>query len=533
MQLSHFLLAISAATVSAKRRDLRHVAPVGERLQARNAAKEPQIQNEYLPAIKRTSSADYKFLTNKTSDFLVDGTAIPDVPYDVGESYAGQLPLGNSTTDELFFWFFPSTNEAADQEILIWLNGGPGCSSLEGLLQENGPFLWQDGTYQPIENPYGWNRLTNVIYVDQPVGTGFSQGTPTAKDEIDVANQFMEFWKNFVDTFDLTGYKVYVVGESYAGMYVPYIASGMLDTNDTDYFNVSGIMVYDPCIAYDYLQGAVSVVPFVQNNVNLFPLDNLDDLASLDDSCGFSAFREEYLTFPPPGHMPDISDLPGRKKIGCIDLYESIFEDIQEKNPCFDIYQVAITCPVLWDVLGFPGSFEYTPVGADIYFNRTDVQEAIHAPSIEWSECSNINVFPSGDASLPSALTVLPGVIERTQNVIVAHGLLDMVLIANGTILQIQNTTWGGLQGFQTAPSDNLVVPTHTDYSDSTLAASGIMGTTHTERGLTYATVELSGHMIPQYQPSVAFRQVEVLLGRIDSLTSTEPFTVQVGKGAF
>lgn len=172
-----------------------------------------------------------------------------------------------------------------------------------------------------------------------------------------------------------------------------------------------------------------------------------------------------------------------------------------------------------------------TPI--TVYFNRTDVQEAIHAPSIEWSECSNINVFPDGDGSLPSALTVLPGVIERTQNVIVAHGLLDMVLIANGTILQIQNTTWGGLQGFQTAPSDDLVVPTHTDYSDSTLAASGIMGTTHTERGLTYATVSLSGHMVPQYQPSVAFRQVEVLLGRIDSLTSTDPFTVQVGKGAF
>lgn len=58
------------------------------------------------------------------SEFLVDGTAIPDVPYDVGESYAGQLPVGNSTTDDLFFWFFPSTNEDADQEILIWLNGG-------------------------------------------------------------------------------------------------------------------------------------------------------------------------------------------------------------------------------------------------------------------------------------------------------------------------------------------------------------------------------------------------------------------------
>lgn len=169
-----------------------------------------------------------------------------------------------------------------------------------------------------------------------------------------------------------------------------------------------------------------------------------------------------------------------------------------------------------------------------VYFNRTDVKEAIHAPSsIEWEECSNVNVFPDGDSSLPSAITVLPGVIERTGNVIVSHGKLDMVLIANGTLLQIQNTTWNGLQGFQEAPSDNLVVPTHGDYSDATLAASGIMGTTHTERGLTWATVDLSGHMVPEYQPSVSFRQIEFLLGRVSSLSSSEPFTVTVGAGAF
>lgn len=111
-------------------------------------------------------------------------------------------------------------------------------------------------------------------------------------------------------------------------------------------------MVYDPCIAYDYLQGAVSVVPFVQSHEDLFPLDNLDDLADLDDTCGFSGFREEYLTYPPTKVMPAVNDLPGRKKLECIDVYDTVFEDIQTKNPCFDIYHVAITCPVLWDVLG-------------------------------------------------------------------------------------------------------------------------------------------------------------------------------------
>lgn len=78
--------------------------------------------------------------TDKTSKFAVDGSAIPDVDFDVGESYAGLLPISSApNASELYFWFYPSENPQAEEEILIWLNGGPGCSSLEGILQENGP----------------------------------------------------------------------------------------------------------------------------------------------------------------------------------------------------------------------------------------------------------------------------------------------------------------------------------------------------------------------------------------------------------
>lgn len=520
-------LALSASVASA-RRSLQHVGTVMDRLgQPLKAPADSRSTREY--PTKRADSG-FQFLTNKTQKYVVDGTAIPDVDFDVGESYAGLMPLGNSTEDEFYFWFFPSTNAAADGEILIWLNGGPGCSSLEGLLQENGPFLWQYGTYKPVQNPYSWTRLTNVVYIEQPVGTGFSQGTPTAQDEEDVADQFKLFWKNFVDTFGLKGSKVYITGESYAGMYVPYIASGMLDEEDSTYFNVSGIMIYDPSIAYDFLQGSMTVMPFVDSNEVLFPLDTnaLATYHALDTDCGYADFRDKYLSYPPPGVMPGPNDLPGKGNLTCTGLYDKVYNGITAKNPCFDIYQVATTCPVLWDVLGFPGSFEYLPEGASVYFNRSDVQAAINAPSVEWSSCSDVNVFPHGDGSAPSATTVLGSVVDRTQNVVVGHGLLDMVLIAEGTLLAIQNMTWGGKQGFQREPAADFVVPRHADYSDSTLAAQGVMGTTHTERGLTWVTIELSGHMVPQYQPSASFRQLEFLLGRVNSLSSSKPFTVSV-----
>ena len=154
------------------------------------------------------------------------------------------------------------------QCLLIYdrFQGGPDCSSLVGLLQENGPFLWQPGTFLPTQNPYSWSNLTNMLYIEQPIGVGFSQvpaatltlivakmidtrqGIPDIIDENRVAEQVMGFYKNFVDTFSLQNAQVYLAGESYDGYYVPYVANGMLNANDTTYFNVKGMMINDPSI---------------------------------------------------------------------------------------------------------------------------------------------------------------------------------------------------------------------------------------------------------------------------------------------
>lgn len=93
------------------------------------------------------------------------------------------------------------------------------------MVQENGPFIWQSGTYLPVKNNWAWSKLSNIVYIEQPVGTGFSVGNVTATSEEDVAQQFLGFWKNFVTTFSLQGYKVYVTGESYAYVCGPNLFS--------------------------------------------------------------------------------------------------------------------------------------------------------------------------------------------------------------------------------------------------------------------------------------------------------------------
>ncbi|KAL1902840.1 hypothetical protein Sste5346_000751 [Sporothrix stenoceras] len=530
------LLTAAVTSVASAGRSLRHVGKSDDVFAAFAERSSSLYDNIFAeaedPVEKRAPTA--KFLNNNTSSFSVNGTGIPDVDFDIGESYAGSLPLSSDPNDEnqLFFWFFPSENPAASEEIVIWLNGGPGCSSLEGIVEENGPFIWQSGTYLPVKNDWSWNKLSNIVYIEQPVGTGFSVGEVTATSEEDVAEQFLGFWKNFVTLFSLEGYKVYVTGESYAGMYCPYIASAMVDANDTTYYNVSGVLIYDPVIGQNDIQDNIPAVAFVDYWAGLHPFNDsfVAEIHQRDAECGYTDYLNKYLVYPPAGQQPTViagQEANGTTKPDCAALYYDIVFAALTVNPCWDIYQVATTCPLLWDVLGFPGTIQYTPVGANIYFEREDVKKAIHAPlNVNWSECATHNVFVDGnDKSVPSSFHALPNVIDHTKNVVIGHGSLDYVLIANGTLLTIQNMTWGGELGFQSPPTEPMFVPFHDDISLSSVAGSGVMGTVHSERGLTYAGVALSGHMVPEYAPSVAYRHLEFLLGRIPSLSSTEAFT--------
>lgn len=294
--------------------------------------------------------------------------------------------------------------------------------------------------------------------------------------------------------------------------------------------------IYDPVLAWDDIQEPIPAVQFTEYWAGLFPFNDTfrADIKKREKECGYKDFIEKYLVYPPKGHMP--MPLPGTYKNGttrpeCENIFNDIYDAINLINPCFDIYQVATTCPMLWDVLGFPGSTAYSPSGeALIYFDRADVKKAIHAPNKTWEECSEGDVYVNGtDHSLPSNIEKLPHVVDATHNVIVGHGALDMVLLANGTLLALQNMTWGGKIGFSRRPDEPFYVPASNLSTPATLAASGVvMGSLVSERGLTYVGVDISGHMVPQYAPSAAYRHVEYMLGRVDCMNCTKPFTTEV-----
>lgn len=87
-----------------------------------------------------------------------------------------------------------------------------------------------------------------MLWVEQPVGVGFTQGTPNITNEVELAQEFIGFYKNFVNAFKLQGRKVYLTGESYAGFYVPYIADAFINAMDNVYYNLAGVAINDPIV---------------------------------------------------------------------------------------------------------------------------------------------------------------------------------------------------------------------------------------------------------------------------------------------
>lgn len=460
------------------------------------------------------------------------------MPFDVGESYAGLLPISDSPDEsrKLFFWFFPTANPAAKDEITIWFNGGPGCSSLSGLLTENGPFTFEAGTLAPVQNPYSWTNLTNMMWVEQPVGVGFSQGTPNITNEVELAQEFIGFYKSFVNAFQVQNRKVYLTGESYGGYYVPYVADAFINANDPTYYNLAGVGINDPILGDETVQQEMTVVPYVDKWKELFYFNETftQQIHDAADKCGYTDYLAKYLTFPPPpAPFPVLNgSIPG------CDLFDSVYYAEMEVNPCFNIYHITDTCPFPYSHLGIVNPGDYEPPGGVVYFNRTDVQKAINAPvGTNWSQCTPTNVFGGAtdnqtikDGSLaPAQNDVLKHVIESINNTFIGVGELDFLLATNGTLLALQNVTWNGMQGFQTYYTDRFYVPYHPEYNGGAEAGAGYQGNWMAERGLTFYSVQLAGHELPGYAAGAGYRMLEALLGRIPNLGTVGDFTTQTG----
>lgn len=271
----------------------------------------------------------------------------------------------------------------------------------------------------------------------------------------------------------------------------------------------------------------------VKNN-NILGLNDsyIAELEALDKSCGYADYREKYLTYPPAGVQPP--SYFNHSTDGACDTWGLSYSAAYAPNPCFNVYEIGIQCPLLSDPLGYPTDLQYSYPGLPVYFNRSDVKRAMNAPhNVEWLECKG-PVFVGdggpqgeGDLSPDPAQSVLPRVIEATNRVLVSNADLDMEILTDGTLIAIQNMTWNGKLGFQSKPATPIVItlpdlqygPVFQENGFGDIDnPQGTMGVQHYERGLMWAETYLSGHMQPQFQPRSSYRHLQWLLGHIDVL---------------
>lgn len=117
---------------------------------------------------------------------------------------------------------------------MLWLNGGPGCSSLTGLLMELGPCRVQPGGNGTAVNPHSWNNQANIVFLDQPINVGFSYTNgEQVSNTVDAANDVYAFLQLFLTTYkQYKDLDFHVTGESYAGHYVPAIGAKIAAENE-------------------------------------------------------------------------------------------------------------------------------------------------------------------------------------------------------------------------------------------------------------------------------------------------------------
>lgn len=189
--------------------------------------------------------ADYRLRYRSPSSLHVDST----------NQYSGYLDYGENFNDHLFFWFFESRNKPSEDPVVLWLNGGPGCSSLTGLFFELGPSSI-DADLKPKFNEYSWNNNASIIFVDQPLNVGLSysdDGTEPVNSvvaERDVYALLETFFQKFPK---YAKNDFHIAGESYAGHYIPALASEIWSHEDRS-FKLSSLMIgnglTDPAVQY-------------------------------------------------------------------------------------------------------------------------------------------------------------------------------------------------------------------------------------------------------------------------------------------
>ncbi|KZV59826.1 serine carboxypeptidase [Peniophora sp. CONT] len=401
------------------------------------------------------------------------------------KAYTGYIDI---EARHLFFYFFESRNSPAEDPVVLWTNGGPGCSSSLGLLMELGPCRVTNATGKAEFFAESWNNNANVFFIDQPINVGYSYSEfgetvyTTEEAAVDVAKFVFLFFENFPQ---FKGRAFHMAGESYGGRYIPLFAAAVYDQNAL--LEANG---YDP----------VNLSSAIIGNGMTDPAGMVESY--YDMTCtGASVFP----VLPISTCVRMKKALPRCHKWtkeSCIDQFDAMnceaassFCSSEIMSPFFttglNVYDISRPCED-------PEHLCYSVTGEiSGYLSRPDVRELLgvdsHVPPV-FSSCNNdINSgFHAADDSLRASTAQVGALLERGVRVLIYVGTYDFICNHVGNSLWSLALEWSGKEAFNAAPLRNWTV------------GGEKAGDTRSAKGFTFATVDAAGHMVPYDKPKQA-----------------------------
>ncbi|PHT84631.1 hypothetical protein T459_13074 [Capsicum annuum] len=177
------------------------------------------------------------------------------LPFHLETGYVG---IGKDEEVQLFYYFLQSESNPTTDPLLIWLSGGPGCSSVIAIVNEIGPLRFAEQVYNGsmpsfVLNPHAWTKIASVIFLDQPVNTGFSYATNSAAykyTDVQACKYVYEFLRKWLsDHPQFISNPFYISGNSYSGMTIPVIAQFISNGNTVGkepLINLQGYLLGNP-----------------------------------------------------------------------------------------------------------------------------------------------------------------------------------------------------------------------------------------------------------------------------------------------
>uniref|UniRef100_A0A914V566 Carboxypeptidase n=1 Tax=Plectus sambesii TaxID=2011161 RepID=A0A914V566_9BILA len=479
-------------------------------------------------------------------------TNLPGVTFNTNfKHYSGYLNGNMQGTWKLHYWLVESQGNAATDPLILWLNGGPGCSSVGGMFEELGPFYPERDGNSLYENVFSWNKVANVLFLESPIGVGFSYDTSNTSnvktDDDTVAYQnyqaLIDFFTNVQPAY--ANRTFYIAGESYSGIYLPTLARVLVQGINNESFpnkNFQGMAIGNGYMNVKYLTNSLVLW---SNYHGLIALEDWEKIKTVCcnnqdvDKCDFSAHLNttDNMNFNSDGSecgyyvYQTLTDQtpPWPANQDPYNFYQDCYDPLpttSTSSPMINFIKghpnIAATNPhgtasILWhdSTDSQRGNPCWSEDAVTIYLNKAEVQAALHINSSwqstvgQWNDCSD-PIYNSYTVIYTDTTPFFQHVINnvKTPNfrILVYNGDVDTICDYLGDSWHIRDL----------AISLNMTSKPRTSWSFRNQIAGYVQRyTANTSVTVDVLTVKGAGHFVPNDRPGPALQMIANFIGNV------------------